>query len=289
MLDETTKTLIACAVAEDLGSGDVTTAALIDNSLKATGRVIARERLMVCGQEIAAYVCHLIDPQLSYRLRIADGEYADEGAVMAEVSGSFATILQAERTLLNFMQRLSGIATTTAQLMGLVRHTGVKLLDTRKTTPGWRAIEKYAVRVGGGTNHRIGLFDQVLIKNNHIDAIGGDVAEAVRRCRRAVPTDMKVEVEVRNFEELTAALTADPDIIMLDNMDLLQLREATQRIRNSPSGKRVVIEASGGIDQRTLVAVAETGVDAISMGMLTHSVKSSDISLRFAPGSGAVG
>lgn len=282
MLDQTTKTLIACALAEDVGSGDVTTTALIPADLRAAGRVLARQRLMVCGQEVAAYVCHLIDPELEYRPLIPDGQFAADGEVMAEVAGRFGAILQAERLLLNFLQRLSGIATMTSQLVSAVSHTGVKLLDTRKTTPGWRTLEKYAVKVGGGTNHRIGLFDQVLIKNNHIDAVGGDVAGAIKRCRAAVPSSMKVEVEVRNFAELAAALTAGPDIIMLDNMDVAQLRQAVAQIRSTPGGERILIEASGGIGPESVVRVAESGVDALSMGMLTHSVKAADISLRFA-------
>ncbi len=283
ILDESTKTLIASAVSEDIGSGDVTTAALIPPTLLANGKVIARERLTVCGHDVASYVCHLIDPALSYSPKIAEGEVAENNELIAALSGRFASILQAERLLLNFMQRLSGIATMTARLAKEVEHTGVKLLDTRKTTPGWRTLEKYAVKIGGGTNHRVGLFDQMLIKNNHIDAIGGDVAEAIRRCRAAAPKGMRVEVEVRNRNELNAALTASPDIIMLDNMSDTEMRESVRLIRSQPGGEKIVIEASGGIDERRLANVAATGVDAVSMGMLTHSVRAADISLRFAP------
>ncbi len=270
--------LVALALSEDIGSGDVTTNTCIPGELHASASVVARENFVVCGQELVAYVFGEVDLGLVYRPQKLDGERVSDREIIGSVSGPMRSILTAERCVLNFMQRLSGIATQTAHLVDLIEGCGARLYDTRKTTPGWRRLEKYAVTVGGACNHRVGLFDAVLIKNNHVDALGGDVAQAVSRCRAAAADGIEIEVEVRSLEELVRALEAKPDSVLLDNMTPEQIRECVERIRGT-SGTEVVIEASGGIGPETLRSYAETGVDRISLGMLTHSVRSVDISL----------
>lgn len=276
-----TEGLIRLALAEDLGSGDVTSEALIPDGVEAQANIIAREPLVVCGHEVAAAVFHAFHAAIVYEPMIPDGAMAETDAVLATLRGPLRGILSAERTALNFLQRLSGIARETHRLVELVAHTGVKLLDSRKTTPGWRELEKYAVRTGGGVNHRQGLFDAFLIKNNHLDALGGDVRRAVAACRAARGTALPVEIEVRNLKELRAALDTDADIIMLDNFTLQGVREALALVETVALSRRPKFEASGGINAETLSAYAETGVDYLSLGMLTHSVKAADISLRY--------
>lgn len=276
-----TRSLIELALREDLGeAGDVTSNALIPEKTQATARVIAKEDLRVCGLPVAELVFQSLSTDVRFEARVHEGEFVSSGALLATVSGSLRALLAGERTALNFLQRLSGIATKTATLVATVP-PDVKILDTRKTTPGLRELEKYAVRIGGGTNHRIGLYDMVLIKNNHIDALNGDVALSVRKARDYVRSGMKgaplkIEVEVRDFAELESAISAQPDIILLDNMNPEQIVAAVNRCR----GTGIKLEASGGINESNLKEYASTGVDYISLGALTHSVRAADIAMR---------
>lgn len=272
------------AVLEDIGTGDVTSAACIPESAHGSANVLIREAQVVCGQAAAELVARTVDPELRYHVLVADGQSVGEGDIIARLEGPLRSVLAAERTLLNLLQRLSGIASTTRELCAQVRGTNAALYDTRKTTPGLRELEKYAVRVGGGMNHRFGLYDAVLIKNNHVDAVGGDIALAISRCRQQVKPGMVVEVEVRDEIELRSALLAGPDIVLLDNMGAPALRAAVE-LRNQLA-PTVLLEASGGITERNIRTIAETGVERISLGMLTHSVRSRDISLRLVRSDG---
>lgn len=281
MFSETTKTLIELALQEDIGTGDTTTQALIPGEVKAAVKIIAREDLVVCGQKVASAVFSRLNPLIFYTALVEDGTKIRRDDVLAELEGPFAPILSAERVALNFLQRLSGIATATARIAKKLKPSGVRVLDTRKTTPGWRELEKYAVRVGGGVNHRLGLFDAVLIKNNHLDALHGDIIGAIEQCRKNVSSKVKVQVEVRDLGELEAALKAKPDSILFDNMSPAQLKEAIGVARASTVGTTIALEASGGISENNILEYALEGLDFISLGMLTHSVKAADISLRY--------
>ena len=277
-LSENSEELIRIALREDIGSGDITTNALIDPSLQAGANLIVKESCVLCGLDVTQAVFRQVDATVKFEARAKDGDHLAPGAIAASVSGSFSSILQAERTALNFLQRMSGIATKTASVAAKLNGLQTRLLDTRKTTPGWRELEKYSVQVGGGKNHRTGLFDQILIKNNHIDALGGDVVAALRKARAAA-RGFTVEVEVRNETELNAAINESPDIILLDNMSPDELRRCVAIIKQS--GRTIATEASGGINETNVRSYAETGVDFVSMGALTHSVRSVDISLRY--------
>lgn len=279
-IDERTKNLLRGALAEDVGGGDVTSLAIFPPTATSRAEVITKEALVVCGHDVAYAVCHLFDASIVYRIIVPEGVLVPSGTAIAEIAGSTLSVLHVERTVLNFLQRLSAIATTTRRIAESVKQYGVQILDTRKTTPGWRVLEKHAVHVGGGTNHRMGLFDQVLIKNNHIDALNGDVEEAIRRCRKAAPRGMKIEVEVRNEEELDAALREAPDMVLLDNMSPEDLKRLVEKVRKTPGREKTFLEASGGITEATIGRYAASGVDAISLGLLTHSVRACDISLR---------
>ncbi len=280
MLSNHVQALVDLAVEEDLGTGDLTSNATISETACASAVIIAKESLVICGHEVAAAVFGRISQGIKYEVVSADGARAYAGDVLSRLNGPVRALLAGERTALNFLQRLSGIATQTARAVEKLLNTKARILDTRKTTPGWRELEKYAVRVGGGTNHRAGLFDAVLIKNNHVDALGGDLHRAVIACREKTPSGTKIEVEVRDMQELEAALGAAPDAILLDNMDLKQLTEAVNRVRRNKNGAEVELEASGGILLEDLASYAQTGVDSISLGALTHSVQAADIALR---------
>lgn len=262
------------ALAEDLGSGDITTLAVVPEGLETRGIIHSKENGILAGVEVAREVFAVVDQRLRFCALKQDGERLSPGEVIAEVQGEARSILQGERVALNFLQRLSGIATLTARCVERVRGYPVRIVDTRKTTPGLRVLEKYAVRAGGGFNHRFGLYDAVLIKDNHLKMAGG-IKEAVRRVREQVSPLLKVEVEVETLEQLDEAIEAGADVIMLDNMPVSWLREAVEKAR----GRGVLLEASGGITEETLEAVASTGVDFISLGVLTHSAKALDISL----------
>jgi nicotinate-nucleotide pyrophosphorylase (carboxylating) len=269
--------LIGRALAEDLGAGDLTTRAVVPEGAQARARIEQREPGVVAGLGVAQGVFERVDGSLSFETLAAEAEWREPG-VLAEISGAAPSILAGERVALNFLGRLSGVATLTARYVRAVEGTGARILDTRKTTPGLRMVEKAAVHAGGGTNHRIGLFDEILIKENHAAAAGG-VGEAVRRARAARP-ELPVEVEVRDLDELDEALAAGAPRVMLDNMDLATMRAAVAR-----TAGRASLEASGGVTLESLREIAETGVDFISIGALTHSAPALDLSLILEPAS----
>ena len=273
------RSAVRAALAEDLGPGDATTLACIPLESRSLARMVAREFLVVAGLEFAALSFRELDPNARVSRPVADGNHAAAGQCLLEVEGSTRALLSAERVALNYVQRLSGVATVTHRFVEQIEGTGAQLLDTRKTTPGWRRFEKYAVTCGGGTNHREGLYDLILIKDNHLAALAGAtpnaVAAAVRRGRDTFPM-LRVEVEADTLEQALQAAEAGADIILLDNMSPTQLREAVQRI-----GGRSKTEASGGVTLETVRAIAESGVNFVSVGALTHSARSVDIGLDF--------
>ncbi|MBW2184035.1 MAG: carboxylating nicotinate-nucleotide diphosphorylase [Deltaproteobacteria bacterium] len=266
--------LIEAALREDIGDGDITTSSIIRTPLKADAHLIAKERLVLAGIDVFHQVYKNLDPEINFIKHFKDGDEIKQGSVLGELSGKVETILKGERVALNFLQRLSGIATITHEFVRKINSYPVKILDTRKTTPGWRVLEKYAVKMGGGNNHRMGLFDVVMIKDNHINAAGG-IKEAVRRVRAHIPDDVKIEVETSNLQEVKEAVDCGVSTIMLDNMSAEMMREAV----NMVSGK-VLIEASGNISLHNVEEVARTGVNFISVGALTHSARAVDISLK---------
>ena len=265
--------IIENALLEDIHTGDITTLAVVAKSQERRALLKAKEEMVRSGIEVAARVFHLLDPCIHFDSHFADGARLKAGDVIAEIVGDAAFLLQGERVALNLLQRMCGVATLTSHYVQAVKGTKARVVDTRKTTPGLRILEKYAVRVGGGINHRTGLYDGVLIKENHIAAAGG-IAEAVNRARAYIPHTMKIEVETETLAEVAEALSAAADIIMLDNMDLAAMREAVALI-----GGRALVEASGGVSLKTVREIAETGVDIISVGALTHSARAMDISM----------
>ena len=265
------------ALAEDLGrAGDITSAAVIPADAMAEATIVARQSGVIAGMALAEHAFRRIDADIAFDAAIADGATVTAGSVLARVSGSARAILAGERVALNFLGHLSGIASAAAAFVQAVAGTGAKITCTRKTTPGLRALEKYAVRCGGGSNHRFGLDDAILIKDNHI-AIAGGVGEAIRRAKTAAGHLVKIEVEVDSLQQLTEAMNGAPDAVLLDNMSLDQLREAVHHV-----GKRAITEASGGVTIATVRAIAETGVDYISSGWITHSAPSLDVALDVA-------
>jgi nicotinate-nucleotide pyrophosphorylase (carboxylating) len=273
--------IVERALAEDLGKGDVTTRALIPGDQQGTGFILAKEEGILAGTGAARQVFHRVDPELEVEILLEDGARLKPGSKVAKVSGSIASILKAERVALNFLQRLSGIASETNRYVAKVEGLPVRIMDTRKTTPGLRSLEKYAVRVGGGENHRLNLGDGILIKDNHLVALrsqGLDIKEIIARARQNAPQRLQVEVEVRTISEALEAVKAGANIVMLDNMNLEDMRKAVKSIQGS-----ALIEASGGITLDNVRAVAETGVDFISIGALTHSTRALDINLELEP------
>lgn len=270
--------LIQLALEEDLGEGDCTTQWTVPAHHRSRAVIVAKQSLVVAGADCVRDTFRAVDPDLSVELVAADGTRAEAGAVLVELQGRTRSILVGERTALNFLGRLSGIATLTRRFVDAVAGTGTRIIDTRKTTPGFRLLEKAAVRSGGGTNHRLGLYDMVLVKDNHADACGG-VAAATRAAMDANEPGLAVEVEVRTLEELEEVLPLAPHRLLLDNMSLETLRAAVERVRSVGAG-RPETEASGNVTLATVRAVAETGVDYISVGALTHSAPSADVSLR---------
>lgn len=265
--------LIDLAFEEDIGIGDITTEATVPPAQQGIGILLAKSGGVVAGLPVAERVFAKLDETLSFRGLVTDGDAVKTGTPIAEVQGSAKTILIGERTALNFLQRLSGIATLTAQFVEAVAGYDTKIVDTRKTAAGWRAVQKYAVRVGGGQNHRFGLYDGVLIKDNHIVAAGG-IGNAVQHARQVVPHTAKIEVEVETVEQVDEALKVGADILLLDNMPPGIMKRVVQEV-----GDRAVTEASGGITLEQVKAVAATGVNLISVGALTHSAMPMDISL----------
>ena len=265
--------LVDRALAEDVGAGDVTTAALVPPEARARARIVQKEPGVLAGLRVAEAVFERVDPELRWHAHATEGEWR-EGGLVAEVAGAAAAILRGERVALNFLGRLSGIATLTARYVAAVEDTGVRILDTRKTTPGLRALEKQAVTVGGGESHRFGLFDAFLVKENHVAAAGG-VGPAVELALNAAPSGMLVEVECQTLDEVEEAVAAGATRLLLDNMGTAEMTAAVRRVAG-----RAELEASGGVSLETVRAVAETGVDYISVGALTHSAPALDLSLQ---------
>jgi nicotinate-nucleotide pyrophosphorylase (carboxylating) len=263
------------ALDEDSAFNDITTIATVVTSRHARAKLVARQDGTIAGLPLAIETFRQLDPKISIRIDGEDGQAMQRGATVLYLTGHARGLLSAERTALNFMQRLSGIATLTARFVAAVKGTRAKILDTRKTTPGWRSLEKYAVRAGGGTNHRMDLADSVLIKDNHLRAVDGDVRLAIRRTRELEP-NAKVEVECDSVEQVEAALDARADIILLDNMALEEMRVCVAVVAG-----RAQVEASGGVNLDTVRAIAETGVDFISVGALTHSPPAMNLALDF--------
>lgn len=269
--------LVRDALLEDIGPGDVTTMLCVPAGTRAAATVLAKQAGTIAGLAIGELAFKLLDPNAHWEVFIEDGAAVGAGRTpIARVSGDARALLTAERVALNFMQRLSGIATVTARYAALTAGTSARIADTRKTTPGLRALEKYAVRVGGGFNHRLGLYDAVLIKDNHIKAAGG-IANAVAAAKAHIPHTMKIEVEAATLDMVEEALAVGADIILLDNMDTETMRRAVALI-----GGRAISEASGNLTEARIAEVAATGVDILSIGALTHSAPSLDISLDFA-------
>ncbi|HSG50151.1 MAG TPA: carboxylating nicotinate-nucleotide diphosphorylase [Longimicrobiales bacterium] len=270
--------LIRMALAEDVGSGDWTSTWTIPEAARGEASIVAKQKVVVAGMAVASRVFHAVDPDLDIRVRRGDGNSADKGQELVEIRGSLRSILTAERTALNFLGHLSGIATLTRAFVDAVEGTRARIVDTRKTTPGWRYLEKDAVRAGGGMNHRMGLFDMVLIKDNHIAACGG-ITAALQAVERNNRPELPVELEVSSLQELGEALRNPPDRILLDNMSIREMTEAVQRVSNLGSS-RPELEASGNVRLDTVRAIAQTGVDLISVGALTHSAPVADLSLQ---------
>jgi nicotinate-nucleotide pyrophosphorylase (carboxylating) len=268
--------LIALALAEDIGTGDLTAESVVPESATASGVMLLKQDGVISGLETIPAIFRAVDTEIVWQASVKDGDRLTTGTIVGEVSGPARSILTGERTALNFIQRLCGVATMTASYVREIEGTSARIVDTRKTTPGMRILEKQAVVDGGGSNHRIGLFDGVLIKDNHIAAMGGDsaIGDIIRQARRAVPHTVRIEIEVATLPQLGKALDAGADIIMLDNMSVAMMREAV-----AITAGRALLEASGGVNLSTVRAIAETGVDLISIGALTHSAPSLDISL----------
>ena len=268
-------TLIEMALKEDMGTGDITTLSVIPADREAHGIYKAKEDGIICGLDLISKVYHAISEDVHVVYHMHDGAEVKKGDVIAEVFGNAQVLLSGERVGLNLIQRLSGVSTATCKAVKMVEGYHTKIVDTRKTTPGMRVLEKYAVRVGGGQNHRFGLADGVLIKDNHITAAGG-IACAVQKAKANAPHTLKIEVEVETLDQAKEALQAGADIIMLDNMSLADMKACVSFIQG-----KALTEASGNMGEKNLAEVAETGVDFISIGALTHSVKALDISLKF--------
>lgn len=266
--------LVQAALREDIRSGDVTTDALIPQNAQATAHLNFREGGVLCGLKLAQAAIEELDRFADIALLAVDGERVAAGATVLRATGSARALLSAERVALNFLQRMSGIATQTAQFVDAVSGTGARIIDTRKTTPGWRLLEKYAVRCGGGSNHRFALDDLILIKDNHI-ALCGDIATAVRRAREYSGHAVKVEVECDTLQQVEEAVASRADIILLDNMTVEELKQAVQLLAG-----RALAEASGGVTLQSVRAIAQSGVDLISVGALTHSVRALDIGME---------
>ena len=268
--------LIELAIEEDLGRGDATTLAVILPGTKAAAHLVARQRLTVAGLEVAAAVFHRIDPSIAIDTQIPDGAETSPGTRIATYRGSAAALLAGERTALNFLQRLSGVATLARAFAAAAQGTSLRITDTRKTTPGFRLLEKYAVRVGGGSNHRFDLGSGVLIKDNHV-AIAGSVTEAVRRAKGRVPHSLNIEVEVDTLAQLDEALDAGVAIVLLDNFSAADLEKALARVRSAQP--RPLVEVSGGVTLARIPELARAGVDLVSVGALTHSAPAVDLAL----------
>jgi len=274
--------LIRRSLDEDIGTGDITTLSTVSEDKQIEGSFIAKEEGVICGLPLLKRLFELLDPTVHLECLVTDGVSVKKGDVIARISGSARSILTGERVALNFLQHLSGIATRTQITVQQISGTKAVIVDTRKTTPGLRILEKYAVRIGGGSNHRFNLADGILIKDNHISAAGG-INQAISRARKMATHMLKIEVEVENFAEIEEALQSGADIIMLDNMSIEDMTKAVGII-----GSKALVEASGNMGDKDLLIVAQTGVDLISVGALTHTIRAMDISLRFNPDAFAI-
>lgn len=280
--------LLLLALREDHGehgassqfSGDITTNACIESNLISNAYILAKEGGVLFGHDVAARVFSLLDERVSYTPVIPDSGKFFKGDILARIAGPLRAILTGERIALNFLQRLSAIASATSKVCELVLPYGTRIQDTRKTTPGFRLLEKAAIRAGGGSNHRMGLYDQFLIKNNHIDALNGDVRLAIKKCREYKP-DIFLKVEVRDWNEIEQAMSEVPNGLLLDNFSPEELTGIVPKVRSLAGVSNVILEASGGVTIDTVVDFAKSGIDEISLGSLTHSIRSLDISLRF--------
>jgi nicotinate-nucleotide pyrophosphorylase (carboxylating) len=273
-MDLYVKKIIEKALSEDIGLGDVTSEATIPGGSTSTAEILAKQDLVLAGLDVSLEVFHFLDAAIQFTRFAQDGDKIKSGKVLARVSGSTRVLLAGERVALNFLQHMSGIATLTSKYVEQLKGLKAQALDTRKTLPGLRQLEKYAVRMGGGTNHRFGLYDGVLIKDNHIKA-GGSITKAIESARRNAHHLLKIEVEAKTLDEVREALAAKADIIMLDNMPLDMIREAVKLING-----QVLVEASGNVTFETIREIGETGVDFISSGSLTHSAPAADISMK---------
>ena len=274
---DTLKELISLSLFEDCGLGDITTENLIDKNVTGSGVIVAKEYAVLSGVDVASQVFKMLDPNIDIQLFFSDGDILKKNDSILEVKGELLSMLKAERVALNFLQRLSGVATYTRCVVDqLDKNTEVRIVDTRKTTPGWRSIEKAAVIAGGAYNHRMALFDGVLIKDNHI-AVAGSIKKAVEKIRPKISHLLKIEVEVSTMAQVEEAVDAGVEVIMLDNMDLPMMQRAVQYI-----DKRAIVEASGNMDRQNIKKVAATGVDVISIGALTHQAKAVDLSMRIS-------
>ncbi|MCF8024553.1 MAG: carboxylating nicotinate-nucleotide diphosphorylase [Desulfobacteraceae bacterium] len=269
--------LIELAMDEDIGHGDITTEALSMEELSGRARIFAKEPLVLAGLDLVGRVYEKLDNRISFYARAADGDRIEAGTCVAELTGNMRALLTGERTALNFLQRLSGIATHVRAYADTISGSGVRLTDTRKTTPGWRVLEKYAVRIGGAFNHRMGLYDGVLIKDNHIAACGG-IESAIKKVRDHVSHLIRIEVETEDLEQVREALAAGADVIMLDNMGRDDIARAVEII-----GKKAAIEVSGRVDPGRLERLVAAGVDIVSSGGLTHAARSVDLNMDIAP------
>ncbi len=274
MTNKELESLITEALKEDIPQRDITSESIIPEDHISKAHILAKEEGVLAGLDVALMVFQCIDPSLRFQKKFKDGDEFKKGDILAALEGKTISILKGERVALNFLQRLSGIATLTRKFVEAVKGTSTKILDTRKTTPGLRKLEKYAVRMGGGMNHRISLSDMVLIKDNHL-AVIGSIKEAIERAREKVDKEIKIEVEVKNIEELKEAIEAGADIVMLDNMNISEIKKAVKIAKG-----KVPLEVSGKVNLDNVKKIARTGVDFISIGMLTHSYKSIDISLE---------
>ena len=267
--------IVRTALAEDIGLGDVTTEVTIARDSTVRAELVAKEDFTLAGIDVAEVAFHMLDHDVRFEKIFVDGQSVRKGEVIAWLKGKASILLQGERVALNLLQRMSGIASLTAQYVAEVKGTSAKIVDTRKTVPGLRALERYSVRMGGGRNHRIGLFDGVLIKENHITAAGG-ISAAIGSAKEKLPHTLKIEVETQTMAEVEEALQAGADIIMLDNMSLAEMSQGVELIAG-----RALVEASGGVSLERVRDIADTGVDIISVGALTHSVSAADISMLF--------
>ncbi|MBP2032517.1 nicotinate-nucleotide pyrophosphorylase (carboxylating) [Clostridium algifaecis] len=267
--------LIKDALIEDVNYGDVTTDNLLSESEMSNGKFIAKEYGVIAGIDVLKRVFEIVDSDIKFKSELKDGCEVQKGSIIGEIDGSSKSILKGERAALNITQRMSGIATKTHEIVNLVKDYDVKIVDTRKTLPGFRILDKYSVTVGGGYNHRMNLSDFAMIKDNHIKAVGS-IKEAVKRIKSKLSFTTKIEVEVENLEQLKEAMSAEVDVIMLDNMDIHTMEKAVKMVN-----KKFILEASGNVTENNIKNIAATGVDIISIGALTHSVKALDISLKF--------